>query len=133
MPIVVDCSVAAAWALADERTPWTSASLQAATMDGAIVPSLFWFEIRNVLIVNERRGRIDATQITRFLADLDPLAELDHHPSEAEVLRLARAHALTVYDASYLELAMRLTLPLCTLDRQLVDAASQAGAALWQP
>jgi hypothetical protein len=59
MPTVVDCSVAAAWALVDERTAWTSTALQTVTVEGAIVPSLFWYEIRNILVVNERRGRIE--------------------------------------------------------------------------
>ncbi len=46
---------------------------------------------------------------------------------------MARTHNLTVYDASYLELASRLGLPLCTLDTQLIQAAPKIGVALWQP
>lgn len=133
MPIVVDCSVAAAWALADERTAWTSAALSSATAEGAIVPSLFWYEIRNILIVNEQRRRIKPSQTARFLADVDPLTDVDLRPVESDLLELARAHHLTVYDASYLELASRLGLPLCTLDKQLVEAASKIGVTLWQP
>ena len=133
MPIVVDCSVAAAWALVDERTAWTSAALQAATAEVAIVPSLFWYEIRNILIVNERRGRIEPSQSARFLADVDPLTDVDVAPVESDILTLARTHNLTVYDASYLELAIRLGLPLCTLDAQLIEAATKIGVTLWQP
>jgi predicted nucleic acid-binding protein len=133
MPIVVDCSVAAAWALVDERTAWTLAALQSATTEGAIVPSLFWYEIRNILVVNERRGRIDRSQTARFLADVDPLTEVDLRPVESDLLDLARVHNLTVYDASYLELASRLGLPLCTLDTQLIKAAAKVDVTLWQP
>lgn len=133
MPIVVDCSIAAAWALVDERTAWTSAALQATTIEGAIVPSLFWYEIRNILVINERRGRIEPGQTARFLSDIDPLTDEDVGPVEADVLALARTHNLTVYDASYLELASRLGLPLCTLDAQLIDAAARIGVACWQP
>ena len=133
MPIVVDCSVAAAWALADERTAWTLAALQAATGEGAIVPSLFWYEIRNILVINERRGRIEPGQSAQFLLDADPLTNVDAGPVEADVLALARTHNLTVYDACYLELASRLGMPLCTLDAQRIDAATRAGVALWQP
>jgi predicted nucleic acid-binding protein len=133
MPIVVDCSVAAAWALVDERTAWTSAALQTATVEGTIVPSLFWYEKRNILVVNERRGRIEPSQSARFLADVDPLTDVDVAPVESDLLALARTHNLTVYDASYLELASRLGLPLCTLDAQLIDAAARVGVALWQP
>jgi predicted nucleic acid-binding protein len=133
MPIVVDCSVAAAWALVDERTAWTSAALQAATAEGAVVPSLFWYEIRNILVVNERRGRIEASQSARFLTDVDPLTDVDLRPVESDLLALARTHNLTVYDAGYLELASRLGLPLCTLDTQLIQAAPKIGVTLWQP
>jgi predicted nucleic acid-binding protein len=133
MPIVVDCSVAAAWALVDERTAWTSAALQSATAEGAIVPSLFWYEIRNILVVNERRGRIERSQTARFLADVDPLTDVDLRPVESDLLELARVHNLTVYDAAYLELASRLGLPLCTLDTQLIEASAKVGVTLWQP
>jgi predicted nucleic acid-binding protein len=133
MPIVLDCSVAAAWALADERTAWTSAALQSASVEGAIVPSLFWYEMRNLLVVNERRGRIERSQTARFLTDVDLLTEVDLRPVESDILELARAHNLTVYDASYLELASRLGLPLCTLDTQLIEAAAKVGVTLWQP
>jgi predicted nucleic acid-binding protein len=133
MAIVVDCSVAAAWALADERTAWTLAALQAVTVEGATVPSLFWYEIRNILVINERRGRIEPDQSARFLLDVDPLTDVDEGPVETDVLALARTHNLTVYDACYLELASRLGLPLCTLDAQLIDAAPRVGVALWQP
>ncbi|MFZ3218098.1 MAG: type II toxin-antitoxin system VapC family toxin [Candidatus Acidiferrales bacterium] len=129
----MDCSVAAAWALADERTEWTSAALKAATVEGAIVPSLFWFEIRNILVVNERRGRIKQMQPARFLADIDLLTDVDVRPVESDLLELARTHNLTVYDAGYLELASRLGLPLCTLDTQLIQAAPKIGVTLWRP
>jgi predicted nucleic acid-binding protein len=133
MAIVIDCSVAAAWALADERTEWTSAALKSAVGEGAIVPSLFWYEIRNILVVNERRNRIDASQSTRFLADINALTEVDMQPIESDVLALARTHNLTVYDASYLELANRLKLPLCTLDKQLITASPKISVSLWKP
>jgi predicted nucleic acid-binding protein len=133
MPIVLDCSVAAAWALADERTAWTLTALQSTIADGAMVPSLFWYEIRNILVLNERRGRIVKSQTEQFLRDIEPLTEVDLQPSDAELLALARGYKLTVYDAAYLELANRLRLALCTLDRQLLEAAPRAGVALWHP
>ena len=133
MPIVVDCSVAAAWALADERTPWTTAALNSATAEGAIVPSLFWYEIRNILVINERRRRLEPSQTARFLADVDPLIDFDLQAVESDVLELARVYTLTVYDASYLELASRSGLALCTLDKRLIEAAPKIGVKLWEP
>lgn len=133
MAIVVDCSIAAAWALVDERTAWTAASLKTAAKERAAVPSLFWFELRNVLIINERRGRLDRSRTTRFLRDVDLLLEIDDSPVDSDVLDLARSHNLTVYDACYLELASRRRLSLCTLDRQLINAAPKIGVTIWQP
>jgi predicted nucleic acid-binding protein len=133
MAIVVDCSVAAAWALADERTAWTSSALNSATEEGAVVPGLFWYEIRNLLVINERRKRIEPSQSAQFLRGIEPLTEVDTAPVESDVFELARTHRLTVYDASYLELAQRLKIPLCTLDKQLIEAAVNIGVTLWQP
>ena len=90
----------------------------------AVAPSLFWFEIRNVLITNERTGRIDAEQTQRGLALLAALPiRLDHAANEATTLRLARQHRLAVYDASYLDLALRLSVAVATADRAMAKAA----------
>jgi len=132
--IVVDCSVAASWALTDESGEWTRSARAATERRGMIVPWLFWFEIRNILIVNERRRRIDMADVERFLGELPKLiAEVDDEPDESAVMSLARSHQLTVYDAAYLELAMRRKLTLCTLDKQLIAAAPKSGVSLWQP
>jgi predicted nucleic acid-binding protein len=90
----------------------------------AVVPSLWWFEIRNILVVNERRKRITESDTGVFLRDLAGLRiRIDREPQEGAVLRLARTHRLSVYDASYLELALRETIPLATLDDELAAAA----------
>jgi predicted nucleic acid-binding protein len=80
---------------------------------------------RNVLVVNERRGRLTEAGTAAFLRALSRLAiTIDRNASEAEVLTLARRHRLTVYDACYLELAQREGLSLATLDQDLIRAAS---------
>jgi predicted nucleic acid-binding protein len=92
---------------------------------------LWWFELRNALIVNERRGQIKELQTTRFLREISRLPiRLDRTPDETGVLTLARRHRLTVYDAAYLELALREALPLATLDAQLALAARSETVAL---
>jgi predicted nucleic acid-binding protein len=97
-----------------------------------VVPWLFWFEIRNILVVNERRGRIDVTDADHFLSELSKLiAEVDDEPDGSAVMKLARSYQLTVYDAAYLELASRRKLSLCTLDKQLIAAAPKSGVNLW--
>ena len=88
------------------------------------MPGLWWFELRNVFIVNERRGRIDQATTRRALGLLASLpVQLDHAANETVLLALARWHRLTVYDAAYLELARREGLPLATLDDMLARAA----------
>ncbi|MGD0770757.1 MAG: type II toxin-antitoxin system VapC family toxin [Tepidisphaeraceae bacterium] len=132
--LVVDCSVAAAWALADESGKWTQAARTSVERDGMVVPWLFWFEIRNILIVSERRGRIDLADVERFIREMPKLiADVDEEPDGSAVMTLARSHQLTVYDAAYLELASRRKLALCTLDEQLIAAAPKSGVNLWSP
>lgn len=88
----------------------------------------YCFELRNILVVNERRGRIDAAGTASFLTDLDQLPiRIDRTPGSTAIVTLARTHRLTVYDAAYLELARRHGLPLATLDNQLLAAALKDG------
>ena len=95
-------------------------ALERVRTDAAVVASIWWFEVRNTLIVNERRGRITQADTAAFLRGLTRLgAMVDRTPEEAAVLALARTHRLTVHDSSYLELAQREALPLVTLDQPL--------------
>jgi predicted nucleic acid-binding protein len=99
-----------------------------------LVPSLFWFEFRNLLLVSERRGRISPEQTATILAELARLPlEIDDRPQEHRVLGLARRHRLSVYDATYLELAERRGARLATLDRRLAIAAADEGIAVATP
>jgi predicted nucleic acid-binding protein len=111
-------------ALEDEDHPVAALALEHIRTDTAHVPSLWWFEVRNTLIVNERRGRLTEADVTVFLRGLARLGvTIDRTPDEAAVLTLARRYRLTVYDASYLELAQREGVLLATLDTDLVNAA----------
>ena len=92
---------------------------------------LFSHEIRNVLIVNERRGRIDHAGSTAFLMRLRALRLLqDDAHDEDTIMALARKHRLSAYDAAYLETALRRGDSLATLDRELARAAVAEGVAL---
>ena len=131
MPFVLDTSIAACWAFPDEQDPRADAALARVRIEDAVVPSLWWFEIRNILVVNERRKRITESDTGVFLRDLSGLRiRIDREPEEGAVLRLARTHRLSVYDASYLELALREAIPLATLDGELAAAAIAEGAGL---
>ena len=124
MPFVLDASIAACWAFEDEDYPAATLALERIRTDEARVPSLWWFEVRNTLIVHEPRGRLVEADTAAFLRGLSRLwVTVDRSPDESAVLTLARKHRLTVYDASYLELAQREILLLATLDTNLVRAA----------
>jgi len=126
----MDASVLAALALT-EGNPRAAAALQSLLGASALAPPLLYFEIRNVLIVNERRGRLTEEQSERFLRNLKRLPiEIDHACEDARLLALAREHRLTAYDASYLELAVRQRLPLATLDAALERAARAEGVGI---
>jgi predicted nucleic acid-binding protein len=131
MPFVLDASVAAFWAFEDEDHPVAALALERVRTDEARVPSLWWFEVRNTLIVNERRGRLTESDTAAFLRGLARLnVTVDRSPDEADVLMLARRRQLTVYDAAYLELARRERLPLATLEAALATAARAERAPL---
>ncbi len=131
MAFVLDASVPACWALDDEEHPTADEALERTYSEAMIVPSLWWFEIRNLLIMAERRKRSSIAKTNAFLVQLKRLeVSIDRSPDEEGVFQLVRGHALTVYDASYLELAIRACVPLATLDRKLAMAAEGEGVSL---
>jgi len=80
--------------------------------------------VRNILVVNERSKRLTEADSGIFLRELARLrVTLDRTAEESEVLRPARTHRLSVYDAAYLELAQRRRVELATLDADLMEAA----------
>jgi predicted nucleic acid-binding protein len=120
-----------AWLFHDEATPKTEALLNRLTTDTALVPAWWFIEITNVLTIAERRGRITAKQSDAFIADLGKLGiERDDEAADrafTHLLALCRTHRLTSYDAIYLDLAIRRSLPLATLDDDLRKAAKKLG------
>lgn len=130
MAIVIDVSVAASWCFPDEDVA-AERVLDDLPLQGGVTPSIFWYEIRNVLVVNERRGRIDEADSERFLMRLRNLRLLhDASHDAATLMALARKHGLSAYDAAYLETALRRGDSLATLDRHLGAAAAAEGVTL---
>ena len=131
MAIVIDVSIAAAWCFPDEQAAAAERVLEDLPRLGGVIPGLFWYEIRNVLIVNERRARIDRTDSARFLMRLRNLHLLhDEAHDEDAMMALARGHSLSAYDAAYLETALRRGDSLATLDRALASAATVEGVSV---
>ena len=119
------------WCFEDEARPETDEILDRLGIDGATVPSLWYWEVANVLNLGARRGRISSSEATarlNFLGAL-PIAADTEGPARAwrETLLLAQTHKLTVYDGAYLELANRLGLDLATTDVALRSAARALG------
>lgn len=125
MAIVLDASVVAAHLLPDEVDGEAVATILARLdVEDGVVPPIFRYEIRNILLMAKRRKRIDGRQLQRLLAELAdfPLVE-DADPNDANTFDLADRLELTIYDAAYLEVAKRRQAPLATLDAELARAA----------
>jgi predicted nucleic acid-binding protein len=132
MAFVIDASIMAAFAFEESANPRIALAMESLESNEAYAPNLFFFEIRNLLVVNERRGRTTPERSASFLRVLARLPiRLDPTPQDDDVVALARERNLTVYDAAYLELARREGLPLATLDRALEEAAIAEGVALF--
>jgi predicted nucleic acid-binding protein len=132
--LVIDASVALAWSFADEDSPYANSIRESLTHDSVIVPAIWPLEVANGLLQSERRGRstqADSALIQASLGSL-PIAVDQPVPDQysAATLDIARSYNLTVYDAAYLELAMREGLPLASLDSDLRAAAERAGVQL---
>ncbi len=136
MNFVLDASVTMSWlladaSLADRRYAASVLESLAETDIAATVPVTWGLEIANVVARAEAKGLVTEAQSEAFL---EMLAGVRISPDTAtfpralmETLSLARRYRLSSYDASYLELALRLGLPLATLDRDLLKAARKAG------
>lgn len=127
MRVVIDASIALAWALPDESDGRAIAAYAAVEEDGAIAPVLFKIEVANALTIAARRGRITTEQRMRAIEatnDIGIVFDLEGlDTSWTTVPNLADRHKLSIYDALYLDVALRRGLPLATLDKALAAAA----------
>ncbi|HEY3812585.1 MAG TPA: type II toxin-antitoxin system VapC family toxin [Caulobacteraceae bacterium] len=134
MSFIIDNSVALAWCFEDEQTDAIMALLDRLTETGASAPQLWPLEALNGLLTAERRGRIDTAVRRRLAGFLQALPIIIDDETASQVwsatAQLAERHELTAYDAAYLELALRLGLPLATSDTALITAAQAAGVSL---
>lgn len=134
---VVDNSVVMGWCFEDENDDHSLSVLEALNGDVAAVPAIWPLEVGNVLVVAEQKKRITRTDAARFLSLLQDLPiVVDQESPERmfqEILALARTQKLSTYDASYLDLAMRLGLPLASRDAPLMRAAARCGVPRFRP
>jgi predicted nucleic acid-binding protein len=111
---VIDASMASAWCFPDEETDYTKAVFQAVSSSAVdpVAPRLWAYEIRNSVLMGLRRGRISQPDSEKFLVALNEL---------------------NVRLSAYLDLAVQESLPLASLDRQLIRAAQEVGVPLFLP
>lgn len=134
--MVLDASAALSWFFKDERDEIAVGMARAVTERGAIVPPLFRWEMQNAFISAVRRKRITTELAVANLEALDELGLVVDEP----ILRspfgagiaLAHRFRISAYDAAYLELAMRRSLPLMSRDERLMGAAAEL-TILWSP
>src|SRR5271165_3640720 len=130
---VLDCSVTMSWFFKDEINAYAKGIRKSLSKVSAIVPALWPLEVANILLLGERRQRSKAAEASNWLNYLQllPIRVDDETAARAwpDILHVARSYGLSAYDAAYLELAIRLGLPLASLDDRLKAAAATAGVA----
>jgi predicted nucleic acid-binding protein len=126
--IVIDASVSLAWVLGDEGEASAQSVLDRVLAEGAMAPALWSWEVQNALRSAERRKRIDVVGVREALAMLRALGvQTQLPPPLGREVELARKYDLSVYDISYLDLALRNGLELATMDRALATVAYRLG------
>ena len=129
---VVDASVGFAWVYQGQATPETDRLLNEVGAGAAVVvPALWYLEMSNVFLLAQRRHRLTAVQrktaLEKFTTMQFTVDEEGTRHAFGKTSELAEKHGLTIYDATYLELAMRRSLPLASRDEALKNAAKQCG------
>jgi predicted nucleic acid-binding protein len=134
---ILDCSVTMAWYFKDEANAYAKAVRRSLSGVGAVVPGLWPLEVANILVLGERHRRSTEAEASKWLRYMQmlPIRVDDETAARAwsDALHIARSYDLSAYDASYLELAIRLGLPLASLDDKLKATAASAGVAEFKP
>jgi predicted nucleic acid-binding protein len=129
---IVDASVGFAWVYQGQATPETDQLLNEVSAGATvIVPALWFLEMSNVLLIAQRRHRLTAIQRKAAMEKLTAMQlTVDEEGSRnafGKTSELAEKYGLTIYDATYLELALRRSLPLASRDEALTKAATRCG------
>jgi predicted nucleic acid-binding protein len=131
---VLDCSITMAWCFEDESNDYTNAILENLKHTTAIVPTIWPLEVANVLLFSKKNKRLTEVQSVNFIDALSALPIIIDQSTSSRamhsILILAGPSNLTIYDAAYLELAIREQLPLITLDKELIKAAKKLNIPL---
>lgn len=131
---VLDCSVSMTWCFEDERDRFAEQVLEEMETAKSVVPTIWPLEVANVLLLAQKKKRVTSLQVTSFVDALSALSITVDSSTTTRAMHsiyaLAEKTKLTIYDAAYLELALREKIPLATLDRDLRSAAKKVGIEL---
>lgn len=134
---VLDASVPARWCYTSQGTVYTSGVLWRVMPVKVCVPTCWPLHLVETLRSSQFQGLKSIAEVDHFLWSIEalPIFLEDDTPARAwpDILHLARTHSLTVYNAAYLELSLRLKLPLATIDASLTHAAATAGVSIFTP
>lgn len=132
MAFVVDASIAIAWFVKGQATEYTNALLRRAVRERIHVPALWHAEFSNALLVLTHRRKLQPERLGGIFDEIDALdlATDTEAPAARSLADLSRRFALSAYDAMYLELAIRLGLPIAAKDGPLSTAALRAGISI---
>jgi predicted nucleic acid-binding protein len=135
MAFVLDNSVVSGWYISNQTTAYTEAVAARLLEEQAHVPLLWQLEFANVLRTLCKRGALDAQGAHEVIEQIAaiPIVIDREMPGPAAILSLALRYDLTSYDAAYLELALRLQLPIATQDAALMEAARASGVGVLKP
>ncbi len=128
---VVDNSVILSWVFKDENTKKSQELLNKLLKQNAYVPSLWPYELSNALFIAEKNGRIKEADSVSFISSLKDLSLFVENNSydniTKDILAISREHKITVYDASYIELALRKNLDMASFDKKLNAVCRKIG------
>jgi predicted nucleic acid-binding protein len=131
--IVVDASSIGRALLPDERDVISEQIIEEITSATLVEPAHWGIECAGLILKAARRGRISGAERTGLRIALSALfqtAEIDLQTQALNAFDLGVSHDLSVYDAAYLDLAMRTGYPLLTQDKALLKAAKHLGVEL---
>lgn len=131
---VLDCSITMAWCFEDESDDYTDGVLEDLKEATAVVPAIWPLEVANVLLLAKKNKRITEVQAASFIDALSALPIVVDQSTTSRAMHsifvLAGQSDLTIYDAAYLELAIREEIPLLTLDKGVIKAAKKLHVSL---
>lgn len=126
---VLDCSITVAWFFQDEADAYSNGVLDFLKKSVAYVPAFWQLEVANAFLMAEKKKRVSQANLVQAIAEIKllPIEIAQDEPDAIGLINLARRYNLSIYDATYLDLAMQFRMPLASKDNGLNAAAKKCG------